>query len=205
MSAGAKAKRRAWFTDYIAKQIVLLESIDSFEFEEACKIIEDCRTRGNQIFVVGNGGSAANASHFAQDLGKGASDALQKDHGAARFRIQSLGDNVSWITALGNDYSYDEIFSKQLEAHGKKNDVVIGISVSGTSQNVYGAIGFALDNEMKSIALIGSRDSDGEESINQLSDVTVRFADSHFGRVEDAMMTFLHTICYCYMEAPEQS
>ena len=81
-----------------------------------------------QIFVFGNGGSAANASHFATDLGKGASDKLGK-----RFRVLSLNDNVSWMTAIGNDYSYEDVFVRQLENYGRAGDVALSVSVSGNS------------------------------------------------------------------------
>src|SRR5215218_3399096 len=78
-----------------------------------------------QIFVFGNGGSAANASHFVTDLGKGASDKLAK-----RFRVSSLNDNVSWMSSLGNDYSYDEVFSRQLMNFARPGDIVLMMSVS---------------------------------------------------------------------------
>ncbi len=201
VNAGLRVKRKAWMTGYIAKQITVLEQINSDQFEAALQMIEACRMAGGQIFVVGNGGSAANASHFAQDLGKGASDILESNSDP-RFRVNSLNDNVSWLTALGNDYSYEEVFEQQLRAHGRKGDVVIGISVSGTSQNVVAAFQYALDNSMNTIGLMGNGNAN-EENIHDLSDVKVKFVDDHFGRVEDAMMTFLHLICYFYMETAE--
>src|SRR4026209_2159234 len=99
-----------------------------------------------QIFVFGNGGSAANASHFATDLGKGASDKLGK-----RFRCLSLNDNVSWMTALGNDYSYEDVFSRQLMNYGGRGDVAMALSVSGNSPNVVKGLQWAHDNGLKTI------------------------------------------------------
>ena len=100
---------KQWLKDYIAAQKT---THDSIPLDGVAQIVEKLRLAlkdDRQIFVFGNGGSAANASHFATDLGKGSSDKLGK-----RFRVLSLNDNVSWMTALGNDYSYDEVFVRQL-------------------------------------------------------------------------------------------
>ncbi len=94
-----------WISDYIAAQKAALDSIP---VEGVAKIIEKLKQAlhdDRQIFVFGNGGSASNASHFVTDLGKGSSDKVGK-----RFRCLSLNDNVSWMTAIGNDYSYDDVF-----------------------------------------------------------------------------------------------
>lgn len=204
MSDGYKAKRKTWMTDYITKQTIVLEQIDPEEFEAALQLIEKCRLRGGKIFVIGNGGSASNASHFAQDLGKGASDALQEQHNIRGFCTQSLVDNISWITALGNDYSYEDVFARQLETHARSRyDVLIGISVSGTSKNIVKAMQYADDHSVNTIGLMGKADPHNEWNIHNVSDVKVTFNDDHFGRVEDAMMTFLHMLCYFYIETAE--
>ncbi len=194
-------QRAAWFQEYLAKQTRVLASIDANAFETCIQMIEDCRKRGSQIFVIGNGGSAANASHFAQDLGKGASDHLQQQCGSDRFRVQSLTDNVSWITALSNDSCYSEIFVEQLRVHASPGDIVIAISVSGHSANIVKALEYACDNGIESITLFGELEQG--DGISVYADVLVKFDDDHFGRVEDAMMTFLHMICYFYMETAE--
>src|SRR6266567_3071962 len=98
-------------------------TIDSIPVNEVAKLIEKFRSalqEDNQIFVFGNGGSAANASHFITDLGKGASDKLGR-----RFRCLSLNDNVSWMTALGNDYTYEDVFVRQLSNFARHGDVVL--------------------------------------------------------------------------------
>src|SRR6478736_7562896 len=98
-------------------------AVDSIPADEVAKLIEKFREaldEDRQIFVFGNGGSAANASHFVTDLGKGSSDKIGK-----RFRCLSLNDNVSWITALGNDYCYEDIFVRQLTNYGRRGDVVL--------------------------------------------------------------------------------
>jgi D-sedoheptulose 7-phosphate isomerase len=147
-----------------------------------------------QIFVFGNGGSAANASHFATDLGKGASDKL-----ARRFRVLSLNDNVSWMTALGNDYSYDDVFARQLANYGRAGDVVLTMSVSGNSPNVVKAVAWAKQNGLKTIALVGAK----RGRLAELADELIVIDDVHYGRVEDAHMGVCHLLCYAFMEHPE--
>ena len=119
---------KQWIADYIKSQKA---AHDSIPVDAVAQIIEKLRgalKEGRHVFVFGNGGSAANASHFATDLGKGSSDKIGK-----RFRVLSLSDNVSWMTALGNDYSYEDIFVGQLQNFGGRGDIALGISVSGNS------------------------------------------------------------------------
>src|SRR5690349_23885536 len=121
--------------NYVEKYLQDQKSaVDSIPVDEVARLIERFREaldKDRQIFVFGNGGSAANASHFITDLGKGSSDKLGR-----RFRCLSLNDNVSWMTAIGNDYAYDDIFVRQLENYGRAGDLVLVMSVSGNSPNV---------------------------------------------------------------------
>src|SRR5438067_466805 len=127
-----------WFSDYLTAQKAALDSIPLDEVRRIVKLLRDAVKNDRQIFVFGNGGSAANASHFATDLGKGASDKLGR-----RFRVLSLNDNVSWMTALGNDYTYEEVFVRQLMNYGRAGDLVLALSVSGGSTNVVKAVDWA--------------------------------------------------------------
>src|SRR5437667_6715984 len=129
---------KQWVADYLTAQQA---AHDSIPIDAVAQIIEKFRAalrEDRQIFVFGNGGSAANASHFATDLGKGSSDKLGK-----RFRVLSLNDNVSWMTALGNDYAYEDVFVRQLMNYAKHSDLVLVMSVSGNSQNVVKAVEWA--------------------------------------------------------------
>src|SRR5579872_1410636 len=99
---------KKWIQNYIDAQKAALESVAAENIEEIITIIRSIGIDKRQIFVFGNGGSAANASHFAVDLGKGSSDA-----GRCRFRILSLNDNMPWMTALANDYDYEDVFVRQ--------------------------------------------------------------------------------------------
>src|SRR5439155_16794746 len=98
-----------WISKYVQAQKAALDSIPVEAVGKLLNTLQEALAEDRQIFVFGNGGSAANASHFVTDLGKGASDKLAK-----RFRCLSLNDNVSWMSALGNDYSYEDIFVRQL-------------------------------------------------------------------------------------------
>lgn len=171
--------------------IVPLDQVDELIIKYRQALEED-----RQIFVFGNGGSAANASHFITDLSKGASDALHK-----RFRGMSLNDNMAWLTALGNDYSYEEVFSRQLINFAQPGDLVMVMSVSGNSPNLVKAIDTAKANGVYTIALVGGK----RGKLAEMADFTIVVPDEHYGRVEDVHMTICHMICYAFMETADRS
>src|SRR5271165_3189527 len=107
-----------WIADYIRAQKAAMDSIPPEAVAEVVGKLRSALLEDRHIFVFGNGGSAANASHFATDLGKGASDKLDR-----RFRVISLTDNVSWMTALANDYSYEDVFAGQMQNYGQPGDI----------------------------------------------------------------------------------
>jgi D-sedoheptulose 7-phosphate isomerase len=185
---------QTWITDYLAAHKRAIDSIPTDAVARCVALLAGALRDDRQIFVCGNGGSAANASHFATDLGKGSSDALGK-----RFRVLSLNDNVSWLTALGNDYSYAEVFSRQLDNYGRAGDVLITISVSGNSPNVVKALEWAKEHGLRTISLVGAKRGRAAE----LGEETIVIEDTHYGRVEDAQMHILHMLCYAFMEKPE--
>jgi D-sedoheptulose 7-phosphate isomerase len=184
---------KSWITDYIRDQKAALDSIDP---EQVARLIDQFRqalSQETQVFVFGNGGSAANASHFVTDLGKGASDKLDK-----RFRCFSLNDNVSWLTALGNDYSYEDVFLRQLLNFAKPGDIVLAMSVSGDSPNVVKAFTWARANRLKTIALVGAK----QGRLAELADHCLIINSEHYGKVEDAHMGICHMLCYAFIENP---
>src|SRR5271165_2488429 len=115
-----------WITDYLKAQKAALDSIPADAVATLIEKLQKALAEDRQIFVFGNGGSAMNSSHFVTDLGKGASDKIGR-----RFRVLSLNDNVAWMTALSNDYAYDQIFVRQLMNYGRAGDLVLALSVSG--------------------------------------------------------------------------
>ncbi len=184
---------REWISEYIRQQKAALDSIPTDTVSDIINTFREAHKNDRQIFIFGNGGSAANSSHFITDLGKGASDKL-----GTRFRCLSLNDNISWITALGNDYSYDDVFVRQLQNFAKPGDIVMTLSVSGNSPNLVKAIDWAVNNGMYTIALVGAK----RGKLAQIAQKTVVVNSEHYGRVEDAHMGICHMICYAFMENP---
>ena len=182
---------KGWVEDYVAKQNAALASIPADAVVKVVEHLQGAWSNDRQIFVAGNGGSAANASHFAVDLGKGASDKMSR-----RFRVLSLSDNTAWITALGNDYSYDDVFVRQLENYARPGDLLILISVSGNSPNLVKAAEYAKKHGVTVVSLVGAK----RGRMAEISDFTVVVEDTHYGRAEDVQMHILHMMCYAFME-----
>jgi D-sedoheptulose 7-phosphate isomerase len=183
-----------WISQYIQLQKAAHDSIPAESVANLVKTLIDAVKNEQQIFVFGNGGSAANASHFATDLGKGASDKLGK-----RFKVISLNDNVSWMTALGNDYSYEDVFVGQLQNYGRPGDVALSMSVSGNSPNCVKALEWSKKNGLRTAALVGAK----RGRMADIAEQVIVIKDTHYGRVEDAHMGICHLLCYALMEHPE--
>ncbi len=182
---------RTFLTDFVKNQQQVLQDIPLNKVEALITVFHNALLEEKNIFVFGNGGSAANAAHFVTDLGKSASDKMGK-----RFRCLSLNDNISWITAIGNDYSYEDVFVRQLENYAKPGDLVMALSVSGRSPNVVKALKYARENKLYTIAIVGSN---GKE-LAQFVDFSIVINSTHYGRVEDAEMGICHMICYAFIE-----
>ena len=138
-----------------------------------------------QVFLLGNGGSAATASHFACDLGKGTAVPGQR-----RFRALSLADNVAMLTALGNDIGYEKVFTEQLAALMRPGDLVVAISASGNSPNVVDAVEYANQAGGVTVALVGF----GGGRLKEIAQQTVHFASDNYGLVEDAHLILEHAL-----------
>src|SRR5213596_529129 len=138
-----------WIADYLKAQNAAHNSISLDGVAQIIGRFRQALQEDRQIFVFGNGGSAANASHFATDLGKGASDKLGK-----RFRVISLNDNASWMTALANDYSYEDVFVVQLQNYGRVGDLALAMSVSGNSPNCVKALEWAKKHGLRTVAMV---------------------------------------------------
>jgi len=181
----------SYLEEYVKAQKVALDSIPVEQVAQVVQKFQKAWIEDRQIFVFGNGGSAANASHFVTDLGKGASDTLKKP-----FRCLSLNDNTPWITALGNDYNYKDVFSRQLMNFARPGDLVLTMSVSGNSPNVVAAVEWAKEQEIYTIALVGGK----RGKLAELADFVITVDSMHYGRVEDVHMGICHMICYAFME-----
>ena len=185
---------REWIANYIEAEKAALDSIPVEQVESIILKLKEAHVEGRQIFVFGNGGSASNASHFATDLGKGSSDVLGKC-----FKVLSLNDNVSWMTAIGNDYAYADIYVRQLENYGQVGDIALTMSVSGSSPNLVKAFEWANANGLYTIALVGGK----RGKLADLAKETIVIDDTHYGRAEDCQMGIAHMLCYAFMEVEQ--
>jgi D-sedoheptulose 7-phosphate isomerase len=185
---------KAWIVDYLMAQKKALDSIPVEKVAHLIELFAQAVKADRQVFVFGNGGSAANCSHFATDLGKGSSDKLGK-----RFRVLSLNDNVSWLTALGNDYAYEDVFVGQLQNYARPGDLAFSLSVSGNSPNCVKALAWAKDHGLRTIAVVGAK----RGRMTEIAEHVLVIDDTHYGRVEDAQMGVCHLLCYAFMEQPE--
>ena len=150
-------------------------------------ILENARLAGRRIFICGNGGSAATASHFCCDFNKGVS--LEQKQ---KYDFECLNDNVATLMAVANDISYDDVFVIPLQNKMKKGDLVIGISGSGNSENVVRAMEYANNNGGISIGLVGY---DGGE-IKELAQYSVHVNINNMQIVEDVHMMLDHAMMY---------
>ena len=141
-----------YLRNYVDQQKAALESIPLNEVENLISKFKQVLLEDRQIFVFGNGGSGSNASHFITDLGKTASDSTYRP-----FRCLSLNENISWITAIGNDYTYEDIFVRQLVNYARPGDVAMALSVSGDSPNLIKTFEWCRLNNIYTIALAGGK------------------------------------------------
>jgi D-sedoheptulose 7-phosphate isomerase len=152
---------------------------------DAAMLIARCLRGGGKLLLFGNGGSAADAQHLAAEF-------------VGRFRIErqalaaiALTTDSSILTAVGNDYGFHQIFARQIQALGQPGDVAIGISTSGNSLNVTGAIKQAAKQDLKTIGLAGR---DGG-SLAQCVDISITVASSNTARVQECHITIGHILC----------
>ncbi|MGH7507383.1 MAG: D-sedoheptulose-7-phosphate isomerase, partial [Longimicrobiales bacterium] len=178
---------------YLTYFRALLEQIDMDQVETVVRRIRRARDAGATIYVAGNGGSAATATHLANDLGK-----ATKRSGCRPIRVMCLSDNVSWLTALANDEGYERVFTGQLENFARPGDVLIVISASGNSPNLVNAVNFARSWGLVTIGLLGF---DGgalrhrvDESLCVLTEIGA------YGPVESAHSVLCDIITTCLIE-----
>jgi D-sedoheptulose 7-phosphate isomerase len=162
------------------------DKIDVSEIKNFVDTLLSARERGATIFFMGNGGSAATASHFANDLSFGVNEYKKP------FRVVSITDNASVLTALGNDYGYDDIFIRQLRVYGKKDDVVVGVSASGNSKNLVNAFKYSSSVGIKTVALIAFDGGKMKEISDQYLHIPT--GDKEYGPAEDLHIIIDHLI-----------
>lgn len=170
---------------YLAELIQALSALDREAFEQLVRLILEAYDHHRRIFIMGNGGSGATASHFACDLNKGCCLDMPK-----KFKVVCLNDNVPTLSAYANDLSYAHVFVEPLKNFFEKEDVVIGISASGNSENVLQAVSFANQNGGKTAGLCGF--SGG--TLARIAQVPVVVRINDMQKVEDAHVIIAHMI-----------
>lgn len=172
---------------YAAFLSELLNNLDVEAIGKTIDIFKKARADGNTIFFAGNGGSAATASHFTEDLEYGT-----RIKGKKTFRVRSLTDNTPYITAVGNDEGYEYVFVRQLENHFSAGDVLVAISASGNSPNVLKAVDYVNSNGGITVGMTGF---DG----GKLKDICqhcchVKTIKGAYGPVEDVHLVLGHIV-----------
>jgi D-sedoheptulose 7-phosphate isomerase len=153
--------------------------------EKAADLIEKALKNGNKVILAGNGGSASQATHIAAEF-------------TGRYKLErkalpgiSLSADLSAITAIANDYGYDNVFSRQLEGLGNKGDVFIALSTSGNSENVIKALNTAGKKKIQTISLIGK----GGGRMKGMADIDLIIPSSNTPRIQECHLMILHIIC----------
>jgi len=167
------------------KQRLLASEEAIAAIQQAVNSMVDCFKNGHKVWLCGNGGSAADAQHIAAEL-------------SGRFYLnrpplpaESFTVNTSYITAVSNDYSFDDIFSRMTQAQCNRGDILIGFSTSGNSQNVVRAFSMARDKDVRTIALTGS---DGG-LLKELSDILIAVPSNDTPRIQESHILIGHIIC----------
>ena len=171
----------------IAAATKTLQSIVDLESQvtRAAQLITDCLTNGEKVLACGNGGSAADAADFCTEL------ACRFVEDRRPYPAMNLSQGGSLITAVGNDYGFEEIFARQVRAFGNSGDILIAISTSGKSKNIRRAIEEAGSRKLKTIALLGR---DGG-SVAGIADVDLIVKSDSTARIQEAHKFILHVIC----------
>lgn len=176
---------------YINNLKYLLENINLNTIEDIIKTLEDTINNSSKVYILGNGGSCATASHMANDLGTGL-----KRRNVTNFDIISLGDNSAILTALANDIGFENVFYAQLKDILRPDDVLVAISCSGNSPNIIKSVEYAREIGSKVIGLTGF---DGGK-LKQMSDVNLHIETKkgEYGLVEDCHMILNHILFSYY-------
>jgi D-sedoheptulose 7-phosphate isomerase len=189
MSHNASSARQLAAT-FLRDFEALLRQVNLDAVERIYLMLRAARERGSTVYIAGNGGSAATAAHWVNDLGKGA-----KESRRAPLRVMSLSDNVSWLTALANDEGYERVFSGQLENFARPRDVLVVLSASGNSPNLLRAVELARARKLTTIGFLGF---DGGALRTMVDEVLLLpTPKGAYGLVESGHDLFCHILTAC--------
>ena len=173
--------------NYLNEEVEIIKKLDVNAINDAMNLLEETREKGSVVYLIGNGGSAATASHIQNDFNKGISEGLDK-----KYNFCCLCDNFATIMAIANDDCYENVFYNQLKNRLKDGDVLIAISGSGNSKNVIKAVEYAKSMGNKVIGFTGY---DGGK-LKPLSDVSLHVPINNMQIAEDLHTIFNHTMMY---------
>jgi D-sedoheptulose 7-phosphate isomerase len=176
--------------DYLQNFKQLLQQLDLHAVERILFRLRAARDKGSTIYLAGNGGSAAIASHWVNDLGK-----ATKKLGQTPMRVMSLSDNVSWLTALANDEGYDRVFSGQLDNFARPGEVLMVISASGNSPNLLRAVELARQRGLTTIAFLGFDGGALKDMVDEF--LWLPTDKGAYGLVESAHSLLCHILTDC--------
>ena len=177
--------------DYLKRLKAELDRLDRDEICSLADAVHEAWENEKFVYIFGNGGSATLASHLAEDLGKGSlNEAGLRDETKRRLKVLSLTDNTGWLTALGNDLGYDQVFVQQLMHYGQPGDLAIAISGSGNSPNVLAAVDWANRHGLKTFGMTGY---DGGK-LKQLQHAGLHVPLDDMGMVESIHICVIHWI-----------
>lgn len=168
---------------YIEDEIAVLQKLNVQAIADVIALLEKTLRQDGTIYIFGNGGSAATASHFQNDFNKGISEHTEK-----KFRFQCLNDNVATVMAIANDIGYDEVFHFQLRGRLRPGDICIAISGSGNSSNVINAVEYAKEQGCKVVGLTGFNGG----RLRELCDISLHVPVNSMQITEDIHMVFDH-------------
>ncbi|HEZ2349617.1 TPA: phosphoheptose isomerase [Neisseria meningitidis] len=157
---------------------------------QAAELMLQCLMNDGKILICGNGGSAADAQHFAAEM----TGRFEKER--MELAAVALTTDTSALTAIGNDYGFDYIFSKQVRALGRAGDILVGISTSGNSANVIEAVKAAHEHDMRVVALTG-RDGGKIAAILKDTDVLLNVPHPRTARIQENHILLIHAMCDC--------
>ena len=180
---------------YIDELKETLDNLSEETVEQVLDVLHEARLVNQQVFILGNGGSASTASHFVCDLGKNT-----RVKGTPNFRVMGLTDNMAMFSALANDEGYESVFAQQLANHVQPGDVVIGISTSGNSPNVVNAIEFANSIEAQTIGFTGFDSG----KLGSMVDVNLHVPSDSIEHVDDIHLVLEHMITQALRERAMQ-
>ncbi len=179
---------KSFVTSYINNLKYSLDKLNPDRVDRIVDILWSAYLDDKQVFIMGNGGSASTASHFACDLSKGTVVENKR-----RLRVISLNDNMALVTALSNDFSYEEVFKEQLVNLVNPGDIVIALTASGNSPNILRAVEYAKNKGAISIGLIGF---DGGQ-LKAIVDEMIIAESNNYGHIEDIHLALEHIISQC--------